>query len=62
MMMTVDDFNKQILRPMTLDGIFSGKFDSIIFGEDLDCVYEYDKEMMNAIKYRRAVLIQKGEK
>ena len=57
---TLDDFNKQIVRPSVLSGIKSGQFDVVLnnFEERTKCicVYSGDIEILTAIIERVNIL------
>lgn len=55
MTLTLDDYNKQIVRPMALRYIASGRFDNIL-DEEILMYYWNDPEMFTAIIERMKIL------
>lgn len=53
---TLDMFLEQIMKPMALNGVRSGMFDSVIFDCLMDEMYKDDVKMMDAIRMRRGQL------
>lgn len=51
-MMTLDDFNKRIMRPTLIRAIESGKMDEIILEQDCFEIIVKDKELLKAAATR----------
>jgi hypothetical protein len=61
-MLTLDDFNKQVLRPMILKDIKAGRLDSAIFSLDCADIINDDPELLAATVERAKELADKEYK